>query len=86
MNQFWDNNEHIWSVNFFVEVASIQQPSSNKTPTYNQCRDGGCTNHVKGGKNGMNYTGGIWNVDEHQEHNQTLGTQWVPKTWWVEEH
>jgi hypothetical protein len=34
----------------------------------------------------MNYTGGIWNVDEHQEHNQTLGTQWVPKTWWVEEH
>jgi hypothetical protein len=66
---------------FFFEVASIQQPSSNKTPTYNQCRDKCNTKHIKGEKNKMNNSGGIWNVDKHQEHDQTLGTQWVPRTW-----
>jgi len=50
MNQFWENNECIWSVKVFVEVASIQQPSSNKIPTYNQCRDKCNTKHVKGKK------------------------------------
>jgi hypothetical protein len=59
MNQFWKNNECIWSVKVFVEVTSIQQPSSNKTPTYDQCN----TKHIKGEKNKMNNSGGIWNVD-----------------------
>lgn len=81
MNQFWENNECIWNVKVFVEIASIQQPSSNKTPIYDQCRDKCNTKHIKGEKDKMNNSGGIWNVDKHQEHDQTLGTQWVPRTW-----